>query len=81
MEIKGFESSNRRLMIEFSCRRCRRVELEPLESAVARMDDYSPFRLDDIPYPAGWKDGGFFYNILCPDCAAAYERFMNMEGV
>lgn len=75
MNITRYESHNRKLMVEFKCRRCGKTELRSLEECINETDEYR--ELYDLHPPTGWQDGGFYYPLFCPDCKKAYEDFMN----
>lgn len=77
MQIDRLESNGRRLMVEFTCRRCKKTAVRPLKECLEEVD-YN--HLWDLRPPVGWEDGGFYYPLFCPDCSAAHKRFMNMEG-
>lgn len=78
MQITRFETHGRRLMVEFTCYRCRTRVVRPLEECMK--EETECYRdLYDLRPPEGWKDGGFYYPMFCPDCAKAYEQFMKGE--
>ena len=78
MEIKEFEGFGRKLMVEFSCRRCNAKAYKPLFDCLP--SDYPVRNLSDLKAPKEWQDGGFYYPTFCPECAEKYERFMNGEA-
>ena len=78
MEIKEFEGFDRKLMVEFSCRRCKTKAYKPLFDCLP--NDCPVRDLSDLKAPEEWKDGGFYYPIFCPECAEKYEKFMNGEA-
>lgn len=75
MNITRYETHGRKLMVEFKCDRCGKTAIRSLEECVQETDEYR--ELYDFHPPTGWKDGGFYYPLFCPDCKKAYERFMN----
>ena len=75
MKIDRFESHGRRLMVEFTCRRCRTTAIRPLEDCLAECD-YNG--LTDLKPPKDWRDGGFYYPLFCKECAEKYDRFLDM---
>ena len=78
MEITEFEGFDRKLMVKFTCRRCRAEAYKPLYDC---LPSDCPVRfLSDLKAPKEWQDGGFYYPTFCPDCAKKYERFMNGEA-
>ena len=79
MEINCFEEHGRRILVEFTCRRCRKTETRPLEDC--RPTEYSVRGLYDLTPPNGWRDGGFYYNMFCPDCRKDYEAFMDGTAI
>lgn len=77
MKIDKFEMNGRRLMVEFTCRRCKKTVVRSLEICLGEVD-YN--FLTDLRPPADWENGGFYYPLFCPDCSEAHKRFMNMES-
>ena len=76
MEIKSIKTHGRTLLVEFKCYRCKKTETRDLEECLNETSEY--YRdLYDLNPPTGWKNGGFYYPLFCPDCKKAYERFMN----
>ena len=80
IEINKFEGFGRRLLVEFSCSRCKKTASRPLKESVDAADEYLR-DLCDLPPPKEWRDGGFYHKTLCPECAKAYDAFMGMEPV
>lgn len=78
MEIREFEGHGRKLMVEFSCRRCKTTAYKPLVDCLP--SDCAARGLYDLNAPEEWKDGGFYHPTLCPECAEKYEKFMNGEA-
>ena len=76
IKISKFETSGRRLMVEFKCYRCKKTALRPLEECMNEISDYY-MDLHDLKPPKDWENGGFYYPTFCPDCKKAYEDFMN----
>jgi hypothetical protein len=75
IELNRFETHGRKLMVEFRCYRCKITEIRPLEDCTKEVTE--GYRdLYDLRPPKGWKDGGFYYPMFCPDCKKAYEDFM-----
>ena len=80
MNITTYESHGRRLMVEFECRRCEKKVLRTLEECMKESTEC--YRdLYDLNPPTGWKNGGFYYPLFCPDCKKAYDDFMNNKDV
>lgn len=76
MQIDRYEQNGRRLMVEFTCRRCKTTTTRPLQKCLSEVD-YN--FLTDLRPPSDWENGGFYYPFFCPACSAAHKRFMNME--
>lgn len=69
------ETHGRRLMVEFKCYRCGTRVLRSFDECLEESSEC--FRaLYDCRPPSGWRNGGFYYPMFCPDCAAAYDEFM-----
>lgn len=80
MDITKFETHGRRLLVEFTCARCKTTVVRPLEDCIEEVAEC--YRdLYDLQPPVGWEDGGFYYKLFCPKCKEAYKRFMSGEGV
>ena len=77
IEIPEYEGHGRKIVVEFKCRRCKKTAYRPLEDC--RPSDCDVRWLSDLIPPKEWRNGGFYYSLFCPDCAAAHERFLNME--
>lgn len=78
IEIQHYEYHGRRLMVEFTCRRCKKTALRPLKDCMQSVDYFQG--LYALAPPADWYDGGFYYPMFCKECKEAYDRFMNGEG-
>lgn len=76
MNITQYESHGRKLMVEFECQRCRKKQLRSLEECISEVSDFNE-KLYELNPPLGWRNGGFYYPLFCPDCKKAYEEFMN----
>ena len=79
-ETDAIEGHGRRLMVEFTCVRCKTKAIRPLGTCLDELKD-SPKRIYDMHPPEDWQDGGFYYPLFCPKCSAAYDDFMNMREV
>ena len=77
MVIPAFEGFGRKIMVQFSCWRCKKIALKPLCDCLPKEAPVS--NLSDLSAPKEWKDGGFYYPTFCPECAEKYERFMKDE--
>ena len=77
MEIKKFDGHGRKIMVQFSCHRCNTAALRPLIDCMPA--DKIVRDLHDLVPPAAWRDGGFYYPTLCPECAEKYDKFMRGE--
>lgn len=79
MEIKSFEEHGRKILVEFTCYRCKKTATRPLEDC--RPKEYSVRGLYDLIPPKGWEDGGFYYPLFCPDCREDYKAFMDGAAI
>ena len=75
MDIKRYESHGRKLMVEFKCYRCKKTAIRPLKDCIEEARDECR-DLHDLNPPQGWRNGGFYYPSFCPECAKAYDSFM-----
>ena len=55
----------RTLMVQFKCGRCGKTQLEPFGSYLA---------------PPGWRENERKMPLLCPECHAAFKKFMKGGG-
>lgn len=76
MEIKSCETHGRKLMVEFKCQRCGKTEIRPLEDCMEEVRTSGFRALYDLNPPKGWRNGGFYYPLFCPECEKAYDLFM-----
>lgn len=67
-----YENGGRKLKIEFTCYRCKKVRCEDLEPRVS--DDFYG-GLHDIVKPKGWTDYLIGSRLLCDTCTAELEEF------
>ncbi len=70
-QFNEYERDGRRLMVEFKCRRCGGVRIEPLES-VETEDGYG--YLYNLKKPEGWNE---IYGLFCPTCTKEFKDFIN----
>lgn len=68
------ETHGRRLLVEFTCRRCKTKITRPFSECFPEVDYFH--NLDDFSPKNGWSGG---YTMLCSSCKAAYDEFMNGE--
>ena len=80
MEIKYFEGYGRKLLVEFTCRRCRKTATMSFEECINKSKECTFRGLYDLRPPEKWYDGGFYYPLFCPDCKKAYDEFLNPRG-
>ena len=80
MQINRYETHGRRLLVEFTCRRCRTRAVRSLEECMNEQKECYR-ELYDLAPPEGWKNGGFYYPLFCPECAKAYELFIDGKEV
>lgn len=78
MQIDSFEGFGRTIMVRFMCYRCKRTAARKLQEC--RPDDHHVRDLSDLIPPEGWRDGGFYYPMFCPECAEKYDKFMEGEN-
>ena len=69
-----YSSSGRTLLVKFTCRRCGKEHIEPLEAHDNDMNEgYG--HLHHIRPPKGWEEL-LHGPLLCPECVQAYKIFM-----
>lgn len=78
MEINSFESHGRTICVQFRCYRCKTTAVKTLENSLSKTEPYR--ELYDLIPPQGWRNGGFYYPLFCPDCAKKYDEFMRGES-
>ena len=74
--FNDYERNGIRLMVEFTCFRCKGTRVEPLEPLVPN-DEGAPF-LRNLKRPEGWSE--IDYSLFCPTCTYEFKEFM-MAGV
>lgn len=79
MNFNDFNGYGRTLCIEFKCQRCEKTEYRPVE--VCSPNDFAPNDLTDFIPPRGWRNGGIYGYLLCPECAQKFDAFMKGEGM
>lgn len=80
MIIDKLETHGRKLLVEFTCYRCKAVAIRPLQTCLEESKEC--YRgLYDLNPPREWENGGFYYPLFCPDCAADYKKFMGGWGL
>ena len=67
-----YENNGRKLKIEFTCYRCKKVRCEDLEP-LAGSEGYG--YLHNIDKPKGWTDYLIGSRLLCDTCTAELEEF------
>lgn len=70
-QFNEYERNGRRLMVEFTCRRCKGARVEPLEPLV---DNEGYGYLHNINEPEGWTE--LCGILLCPTCTKELKEFM-----
>lgn len=73
-QFNDYEADGRRLMVEFTCKRCGDKALRPLKDQDTDKEAYG--FLHRIKPPEGWKEL-LHGPLLCRECMEAYKRFMD----
>ena len=73
-QFNDYEADGRRLMVEFTCKRCGDKALRPLKDQDTDKEAYG--FLHRIKPPKGWQEL-LHGPLLCRECMEAYKRFMN----
>ena len=68
--IKG-----RRLLVEFTCGRCGKVDYTPYTGNPTCSDKINMAQVD---VPAGWSDASGYVPLLCDSCSRDYRTFMGI---
>lgn len=71
-----YERDGRRLMVEFTCQRCGRTQIENLEDVDKDKESYG--YLHNLNKPEGWEQLHGYGPLLCPECVRAYVAFMRI---
>lgn len=77
LNFNRYEDDGRTLMVKFTCKRCGKEHIEPMEAH--KDDDHESYGyLRRIKPPQGWEDlpAG---PLLCPECVREYAAFMRNE--
>ena len=81
MKLEKLNDFGRTITVQFQCRRCKATATKPLSDSIPVDGFLDPIRLYDLVPPNDWRNGGFYYPLLCPECAMKYDRFMSGEDV
>lgn len=77
-QFNSYESEGRTLMVKFTCRRCGKEQIDPLEAH--KDDDRESYGyLRYIKVPTGWCDHLINGSLLCPECVEALRCFMRIR--
>ena len=71
METKG-----RRLLVEFTCGRCGKVDFVPYMGNPACNETIN---MNHVEVPEGWSDASGYMPLLCDKCTTAYRAFMSIH--
>lgn len=75
MRFNSFSSDGRTLLVKFTCLRCGKEHIDPLEAH--KDDDPESYgHLHSIKPPKGWDNLLIHGPLLCPECLRAYALFM-----
>ena len=78
MTIINCESNGVKLLVQFTCCRCKKVHVEdlaPLVKNVSNSRDGFYGHLHELPKPSGWTDYLIHSRLLCDTCTKALEEF------
>lgn len=73
-QFNEYAADGRRLMVEFTCKRCGDRALRPLKDQDTDPETYG--FLNRIKPPKGWQEL-LHGPLLCRECTEAYKRFMD----
>lgn len=71
-----YEDDGRKLMVEFTCSRCKTTRIEELEPLDKKAGDHYG-HLSFIDPPNGWSKWSYYGLLLCDDCTRKLAEFMN----
>lgn len=79
MQFNTYSQAGRMLMIKFTCTRCGKEHIDPLEKH--KNDGAEHYgHLQFIKPPAGWEELGHG-PLLCDECVQAYKDFMRFGRI
>ena len=81
-QFREYESGGVKLLVQFTCCRCKKVQvydLEPLAQSISNSRDGFYGDLHELPKPDGWTDYLIHSRLLCDTCTAALEEFFKGE--
>lgn len=82
MAINDYDHNGVKLLVQFTCCRCKKVHVEdygPLVEKVSNSRDGFYGHLHELPKPKGWTDYLIHSRLLCDTCTAALEKFFKGE--
>lgn len=72
MSFNEYESNGRKLLVQYTCLRCGKTRIEPVEKMVPRDGHYG--FLHNLRHPDGW--GEFYNRLLCDTCTSQLHSFL-----
>lgn len=74
-QFSRYQDSGRRLMVEFTCLRCKITRIEELEPLDKKAGDHYG-NLSSLGIPDGWTQWHYSGILLCGDCTQKLKEFM-----
>ena len=75
MVSETIQRKGRRLLVEFTCGRCGKVDYMPYCGNPA----YNVYiNMCDVKVPNGWSDSSGYMPLLCDNCSRDYRQFMGL---
>lgn len=74
-QFNKYEDKGRKLMVEFTCHRCKTTRIEELEPLDKKAGDHYG-QLSSIDPPEGWSKWYYTGILLCGGCTRKLEEFM-----
>lgn len=69
------KDKGRRLLVEFTCGRCGRIDYMPYNGNPSLNDHHNMHTVD---VPAGWTNASGYVPLLCDNCSRDYRAFMGI---
>lgn len=73
-----YEHSGRKLLVRFTCHRCKKVRTEDLQPLAEKVNDHYG-NLGALPLPNGWSDWLIHNLLLCDTCTKELIVFLKLD--
>ena len=75
MTFNNIETKGRRMLVEFTCCRCKTTQIKTLKDCMDEEKEHYG-NIENFRPPNGWEYGRHHFSLFCPKCKKEYEEFM-----